>query len=366
MRLITLITLALALGCSGKTENAVTSPGEDGAAGEGGEEGAPGEDGAPGEAGEDGEDGLDCWDLNGDGEPNPEEDINGDGVVDVEDCRGNDSDGTSTGSGEHSWADFDSSYDFSCGLLWDGRMDCAGGGVDFDDYVRPEGAYTDVDVGASAFCLLDESGHLSCQGELPGFADSPSGTFSSVSVGAYFACAIRTDGSMSCWGNNDYGETEPPSYAFKQVDCADGNGYPADFACAITAADEVVCWGSDVNGAVSGVPTGTYTEVTAGASHACAISTDGYVECWGNDDYGKATPPSDTFSQISAGYYHSCGITTDGHTVCWGDNRDGSLWPPLDEEFQLVTVGQHFSCGLNMDGALRCWGYVPLGHPTYW
>ena len=94
MRLITLITLALTLGCSGKTENAVSSPGEDGAAGEGGEEGAPGEDGEDGAAGEDGEDGEDgadglpCWDLNGDGEPNPEEDINGDGVVDVEDCRG--------------------------------------------------------------------------------------------------------------------------------------------------------------------------------------------------------------------------------------------------------------------------------------
>jgi hypothetical protein len=79
MRLITFITLALTLGCSGKTENAVTSPGEDGAAGEGGEEGAPGEDG---------EDGLPCWDTNGNGEPDPEEDTNGDGVVDVEDCRG--------------------------------------------------------------------------------------------------------------------------------------------------------------------------------------------------------------------------------------------------------------------------------------
>jgi hypothetical protein len=98
MRTITLITLTLALSCSGKTENAVTSPGEDGAAGEGGEEGAPGEDGAPGV---DGEDGLDCWDTNGDGEPNPEEDINGDGVVDVEDCRGE----GGAGGGATLWGD---------------------------------------------------------------------------------------------------------------------------------------------------------------------------------------------------------------------------------------------------------------------
>ena len=65
MRTITLITLALSLGCSGKTENAASSPGEDGTAGERGEDGAPGEDG---------EDGLPCWDTNGNGEPDPEED----------------------------------------------------------------------------------------------------------------------------------------------------------------------------------------------------------------------------------------------------------------------------------------------------
>ena len=94
MRLITLITLALTLGCSGKTENAVTSPGADGAEGAEGEAGTPGEDGEDGEdgepgedgaPGEDGEDGLDCWDLNGDGEPNPDEDINGDGITDFND-----------------------------------------------------------------------------------------------------------------------------------------------------------------------------------------------------------------------------------------------------------------------------------------
>src|SRR3990172_5117426 len=32
--------------------------------------------------------GLNCWDLNGNGVPDPGEDTNGDGVVDVWDCRG--------------------------------------------------------------------------------------------------------------------------------------------------------------------------------------------------------------------------------------------------------------------------------------
>ena len=51
--------------------------------------GCDGKDGAPGSDGLDGVNGADgqaCWDLNNDGVGNPEEDINGDGVIDVYDC----------------------------------------------------------------------------------------------------------------------------------------------------------------------------------------------------------------------------------------------------------------------------------------
>ena len=48
-----------------------------------GDDGAPGVDGVDGAAGADG---VACWDLNANGVPDPEEDLNGDGVVDVLDC----------------------------------------------------------------------------------------------------------------------------------------------------------------------------------------------------------------------------------------------------------------------------------------
>ena len=57
-----------------------------------GDDGAPGADGADGVDGVNGVDGVDgasgvaCWDLNGNGVGDPEEDLNGDGVVDVLDC----------------------------------------------------------------------------------------------------------------------------------------------------------------------------------------------------------------------------------------------------------------------------------------
>jgi len=50
-------------------------------------EGDDGKDGAPGEDGI-GQDGISCWDLNGNGVADPEEDINNDGVVDAFDCQG--------------------------------------------------------------------------------------------------------------------------------------------------------------------------------------------------------------------------------------------------------------------------------------
>lgn len=49
-------------------------------------DGDNGTDGADGLNGSDGAAGLNCWDLNGDGQGNPDEDLNGDGFVDTFDC----------------------------------------------------------------------------------------------------------------------------------------------------------------------------------------------------------------------------------------------------------------------------------------
>ena len=51
-----------------------------------GDDGVDGLDGADGAPGADGTNGVACWDLNGNGVGDPEEDLNGDGIVDVLDC----------------------------------------------------------------------------------------------------------------------------------------------------------------------------------------------------------------------------------------------------------------------------------------
>jgi len=57
-----------------------------GCEGDDGAPGADGVDGLDGAPGADGSDGVACWDLNENGVGDPEEDLNGDGVVDVLDC----------------------------------------------------------------------------------------------------------------------------------------------------------------------------------------------------------------------------------------------------------------------------------------
>ncbi len=65
-----LVTLTLTLGLAGCD----------------GDDGAAGATGAAGSDGSDGSDGLACWDLNGNGTGDPDEDINSDGLFNAEDC----------------------------------------------------------------------------------------------------------------------------------------------------------------------------------------------------------------------------------------------------------------------------------------
>ena len=52
-----------------------------------GADGVDGADGSDGQDGQPGADGINCWDLNGDGIQDPTEDTDGDGAIDVFDCR---------------------------------------------------------------------------------------------------------------------------------------------------------------------------------------------------------------------------------------------------------------------------------------
>lgn len=63
-------------------------PGERGPRGDTGSRGPRGSEGTSGPTGKDGRAGINCWDKNGNGTNDPEEDVNGDGKYDAADCAG--------------------------------------------------------------------------------------------------------------------------------------------------------------------------------------------------------------------------------------------------------------------------------------
>ena len=87
-----------------------------------------------GQPGIDGINGLSCWDLNGNGDPDPDEDINGDGVWDALDCKGADgTDGTNGGDGTNGINGTNGTDGADGGNCWDDIHDFNQDGVE-DSY----------------------------------------------------------------------------------------------------------------------------------------------------------------------------------------------------------------------------------------
>ena len=141
-------------------------------------------------------------------------------------------------------------------------------------------------------------------------------TFSISSV-----CAITSSGSVACWGDDEWGQSSPPSGSFVQVSAGGGH------SCGIDTSGSVQCWGKDFDGQ-SSPPSGSFVQVSAGSYHSCGVTSSGSAECWGTNSHGQSSPPSGSFVQVSAGWFHSCGVTMSGDVTCWGFDSSGQSTPP--------------------------------------
>ncbi|MGM0575145.1 MAG: Ig-like domain-containing protein [Myxococcota bacterium] len=187
-------------------------------------------------------------------------------------------------------------------------------------------------------------------------------------------------GTVACWGDNDYGQSSPPSGTFASVSA--GGGGQRSHTCGLRTDGTVACWGSDYSPVLctfepdgtldcpyayfvgqSSPPSGTFDSVTAGTYHTCGLRPDGTVDCWGWDEDGQSSPLSGTFDSVSAGGAHTCGVRPDGSADCWGDNDYGESSPPSGT-FDAVSAGTDHTCGVRPDGSVDCWGRDTFGQSS--
>ncbi|DAZ95155.1 TPA: hypothetical protein N0F65_009864 [Lagenidium giganteum] len=196
------------------------------------------------------------------------------------------------------------------------------------------------DVGGKVLCWGDDNA---------GQSSPPSGLFIQVSTGRLHSCGIRIDETVQCWGMGAPGKM--PEGLFEQVSSGDFH------SCGILKDKSIKCWGS-MGGNHQDPPVGKFVQVSCGKDFACALSTDGSVKCWGDNGRGQhRAPENHRFVQISAspGDF-ACGIT-DKHTIeCWGDNHRKQCEPPTGDKFVLVSTSRLSACAVKEDKRVVCWG----------
>ncbi len=168
-------------------------------------------------------------------------------------------------------------------------------------------------------------------------------------------------------------------------------------SCAVRGDSRLVCWGDST--ILTGVPEGTYLDVSVGLEHACALSLDGELDCWGNT--GSSTFASEDsllgvdidgsytcaltdsadlqcwngpveyrlgvsghdLVGFEVGTSHGCGLLDDGDIRCLGTCDEGECTVPAGPWVE-VAAGREFSCGIDESGEISCWGDHPTSTPV--
>ncbi|KAJ8477803.1 hypothetical protein OPV22_021530 [Ensete ventricosum] len=178
------------------------------------------------------------------------------------------------------------------------------------------------------------------------FPDKITGSYRSLTSGRGFTCAISTNGSVSCWGPRS-GEIPVAFVNSNMSTIVAGDSH----ACGVSTAGRVICGGNNDAGQSTppSDPAFEFGNLALGSSHTCAVRRyNGTVVCWGAGAGGEYTPANTTaFVFIVAGGNLTCGLTVVNFTVlCWGTNRSDAAVPalPLPRVLPGICTSNESSC----------------------
>ena len=124
-------------------------------------------------------------------------------------------------------------------------------------------------------------------------AITPNTRSDTLSAAGYTTCALRESGEAVCWGDNEHGQSSPPSGRFISISAG------GRYGCALRENGSAACWGYNENGETA-AKGGYFTSIYADGRHVCALRENGEIVCWGDNEYGQSSPPDGRFAQPSA------------------------------------------------------------------
>ena len=222
-------------------------------------------------------------------------------------------------------------------------------------------ALTSVSAGEQHTCGVKTNGSVVCWGDDEyGQSTPPSGKFASVSAGDRHTCGVKTNGSVACWGDDEHGKSTPPSGKFTYV------GAGLHYTCGLTTNGSTVCWGGYDEESIWQMP-GEFTSISVSLLETCGVKTDGSIACSGDDQSERTSAyiprPTGKFASVSVGHSHACGVKTNGSVECWGREHEGEATPPYGK-FAMIDAGFMHTCGVRNNGSVDCWGSNWRGQST--
>lgn len=238
------------------------------------------------------------------------------------------------GSSDAEIADLQAGRFYTCRLLEDGRIQCAGGN-DSNQLARPQ------DAPDEAFEWLD----------IPG-------TWTGLVTGVRNVCGLQ-DGQLHCWGRSTLASTEndpTPTCIPKDASgtCASffvsasiGDG----FGCGLDAEGRAYCWGYNTNGLLG-------VEGVAVIPFAQPVDTELRFEKLEVSQFGGIFGIELAVAGESAGGALYAWGNGERGTLGLGDSRDRSRPALVDgaSQWSEVRPGEYYTCGLRADQSVHCWG----------